>query len=114
MGVFQACQCIFWGGRVKSAPEDQCGTENDSWGESADSDKKCYRLYDNCNIQWVTEEGVLSPDGETAAAPPHVHDMTGTQNFLMHNALEVGDEVIILRQQEGQKFIVADRIGGRR
>lgn len=65
-------------------------------------------------IQWVTEEGVLSPDGETAAAPPHVHDMTGTQNFLMHNALEVGDEVIILRQQEGQKFIVVDRIGGRR
>ena len=65
-------------------------------------------------VQWTTEEGVLSPDGETADTPLHVHDIVGTKNFLMHNALEVGDEVIILRQQEGQKFIVADRIGGRR
>ena len=65
-------------------------------------------------VQWTTEEGVLSPDGETADTPLHVHDIAGTKNFLMHNALEVGDEVIILRQQEGQKFIVADRIGGRR
>ncbi len=63
-------------------------------------------------IQWTTEEGVLSADGQTKAVPPHIHEVTGTKNFLMHNALEVGDEVIILRQQEGQKFIVADRIGG--
>ena len=32
---------------------------------------------------------------------------------MMHNALEAGDQVILLRQQEGQKFIVVDRIGGK-
>ncbi len=65
-------------------------------------------------VQWTTEEGVLLADGQTKATPSHVHEITGTKNFLMHNALEVGDEVIILRQQEGQKFIVIDRIGGGR
>lgn len=31
--------------------------------------------------------------------------------ITIHNGLVVGDEVIIVRQQEGQKFIVLDRIG---
>ena len=64
-------------------------------------------------VQWDTEIGVLSPDGKTTAPPPHLHDIVGQKNFLMHNALEVGDEVILIRQQEGQKFIVIDRIGGK-
>lgn len=62
-------------------------------------------------VQWETGIGVLS-DGKTQAPPPHVHGIAGERNFLMHNALEVGDQVIIIRQQEGQKFIVVDRIGG--
>lgn len=64
-------------------------------------------------VQWNTETGVLSSDGKTTAPPPHFHGIVGTKNFLMHNALEVGDEVILIRQQEGQKFIVIDRIGGK-
>ena len=64
-------------------------------------------------VQWNTEIGVLSSDGKTTAPPPHLHGIVGTKNFLMHNALEVGDEVILIRQQEGQKFIVIDRIGGK-
>lgn len=64
-------------------------------------------------VQWNTEIGVLSSDEKTAAPPPHLHGIVGTKNFLMHNALEVGDEVILIRQQEGQKFIVIDRIGGK-
>ena len=63
-------------------------------------------------VQWNTEIGVLSSDGKTTAPPPHLHGIVGQKNFLMHNALEVGDEVILIRQQEGQKFIVVDRIGG--
>lgn len=63
-------------------------------------------------VQWNTEIGVLSSDGKTTAPPPHIHGIVGQKNFLMHNALEVGDEVILIRQQEGQKFIVIDRIGG--
>ena len=62
-------------------------------------------------VQWTAENSV-PPDGETAAAPAHTHNIVGTKNFLMHNALEKGDRVILIRQQEGQKFIVVDRIGG--
>lgn len=64
-------------------------------------------------VQWNTEIGVLSSDGKTTDQPPHLHGIVGTKNFLMHNALEVDDEVILIRQQEGQKFIVIDRIGGK-
>lgn len=64
-------------------------------------------------VQWNTEIGVLSSDGKTTAPPPNLHGIVGQKNFLMHNALEVGDEVILIRQQEGQKFIVIDRIGGK-
>lgn len=35
------------------------------------------------------------------------------KDIIVHNALQKGDEVILIRQQEGQKFIVVDRIGGR-
>ena len=33
------------------------------------------------------------------------------KEITIHNALEVGDEVILIRQQGGQKYIVIDRIG---
>ena len=33
--------------------------------------------------------------------------------ITIHNALKAGEKVILIRQQEGQKFIVVDRIGGR-
>lgn len=42
----------------------------------------------------------------------HTHNITGKKQITVHNALVVGDKVIILRQQEGQKFIVWDRVGG--
>jgi len=42
---------------------------------------------------------------------PHRHVIEGRKNFLLHNGLEVGDEVILLRQQGGQKYIVIDRVG---
>ncbi len=36
----------------------------------------------------------------------------GKTEITVHNALTVGDEVILIRQQEGQKFVLVDRIGG--
>ncbi|MDL2301336.1 DUF2577 domain-containing protein [Lachnospiraceae bacterium OttesenSCG-928-D06] len=42
----------------------------------------------------------------------HTHNITGKKQITVHNALVVGDKVVILRQQEGQKFIVWDRVGG--
>ena len=41
----------------------------------------------------------------------HTHEITGKKEITIHNALAVGDEVILIRQQEGQKYIVIDRIG---
>ncbi|MDE7322773.1 MAG: DUF2577 domain-containing protein [Lachnospiraceae bacterium] len=62
-------------------------------------------------VRWETEKGILT-DGKTTANPAHVHGLAGQKNFLIHNALETGDAVILLRQQAGQKFVVLDRIGG--
>ena len=64
-------------------------------------------------VQWITGTGVRPSNGGTAVPPPHVHGVAGTQSLTVHNALEVGDEVILIRQQGGQKFIVVDRIGGK-
>lgn len=40
------------------------------------------------------------------------HDIEGTKQMTIHNHLEKGEEVILLRMQGGQKYIVLDRIGG--
>lgn len=42
----------------------------------------------------------------------HTHMVTGQKEITVHNALAAGDEVILVRQQGGQKYIVIDRIGG--
>lgn len=36
-----------------------------------------------------------------------------SQQITIHNSLKAGNSVILVRQQEGQKFIVLDRIGGK-
>lgn len=41
----------------------------------------------------------------------HNHAYKGRKKFTVHNGLVVGDEVILLRQQGGQKYIVVDKIG---
>lgn len=41
----------------------------------------------------------------------HTHKITGKKKITVHNGLAVGDGVILIRQQEGQRFIVVDRIG---
>lgn len=63
-------------------------------------------------LQWPTDTGVL--EDETRMEPLHFHHITGKNTLLVRNALEAGDEVILIRQQEGQKFIVVDRIGGKK
>lgn len=70
-------------------------------------------------VQWKTEEDEAGHqhkesggDDTEFAEAVHMHEIKGQKNVLMHNALKLGDEVILLRQQEGQKYIVLDRIGG--
>lgn len=41
----------------------------------------------------------------------HTHEIKGEMEITVHNGLAAGDEVILIRQQGGQKFIVLDRIG---
>ena len=50
-------------------------------------------------------------DGGSAENHTHNHAYTGRKKFTVHNGLVVGDEVILIRQQGGQKYIVMDRIG---
>lgn len=42
----------------------------------------------------------------------HRHNISGTFNVTINNGLKVNDYVILARMQEGQKYIVLDRIGG--
>lgn len=60
----------------------------------------------------LTDSGGDKISGNTEyQTVPHTHDIEGRKNFLLHNGLEVGEEVILLRMQGGQKYLVWDRIG---
>lgn len=61
------------------------------------------------SIDWITEERG-GGSGE-AAFSSHNHKVAGRKKLIVHNGLVVGDEVLLLRQQEGQKYIVIDRVG---
>lgn len=78
-------------------------------------------------VDWTTESGLgihshtVNGTGESGDAISmtvegsdltHGHRMAGKKVVTVHNGLDVGDEVILIRQQYGQKFIVIDRIGG--
>lgn len=41
----------------------------------------------------------------------HTHRIAGRKTVTVHNGLVVGDKVILARRQEGQRFIVLDRVG---
>ena len=47
---------------------------------------------------------------ETKSADGHKHSITGKYPISIHNSLQEGDLVLLIRQQGGQKFIVIDRV----
>jgi hypothetical protein len=49
--------------------------------------------------------------GGSASSETHRHEYKGKKEFLIHNALTVGEEVILMQVSGGQKYIVIDRIG---
>ena len=66
-------------------------------------------------VDW-TSESSLSTHNHTVkgdnGSGGNIDLNTGSKNLAhTHNGLAVGDEVILIRQQEGQRFIVVDRIG---
>lgn len=48
---------------------------------------------------------------EGTSGNTHTHRIAGRKEMTIHNSLAVGDSVLLLRQQGGQKYIVMDRIG---
>lgn len=48
--------------------------------------------------------------GGTALEINHDHPYQGRKKFLVHNALVVGDWVVLARVQGGRRFVVLDRI----
>lgn len=63
------------------------------------------------NIQnYYYTEGTPPDAPTTPVSPLHVHAV-GKIEITVHNGLVVGDEVILIRQQGGQKYIVMDRVG---
>lgn len=51
------------------------------------------------------------PNTSTIPVEPNHKHAIGKIEITVHNGLVVGDEVILFRQQGGQKYIVVDRIG---
>lgn len=72
----------------------------------------------NVTVNWVSESALTThthtgDSGGTTGATnlAHTHNITGKKSITVHNGLVVGDEVILLRQQGGQKYIVVARVG---
>lgn len=61
-----------------------------------------------------THSHQYTDDGSNRTTSPdtHSHAYTGTKVFAIHNKLNVGDKVIMLRVQGGQKYVVLDIVGG--
>lgn len=56
-----------------------------------------------------TEEFELI-EGAMTDIKSHKHEYKGRKKITIHNGLKVGEGVILLREQGGQRFIVLDRI----
>ena len=58
-------------------------------------------------VSWQTEEkGGGSGEG---AYESHRHGVRGRKKVKVYNALKVGDQVLLIRQQKAQKWVVLDR-----
>ena len=55
-------------------------------------------------------EGVSKTQETNAVNLSHKHNIKGKKKIKVHNALKNGDEVILLRVQGGQKYIVIDKV----
>lgn len=61
-------------------------------------------------VSWETAE--KSGGSGDASFASHKHSVAGKKKIKVHNALKVGETVLLLRVQGGQKFIVLDRVKG--
>lgn len=59
-------------------------------------------------IDWTT--GTKSGGSGDSSFASHSHSVSGKKDITIHNGLAVGDEVILLKQKGGQKYLVLDRM----
>ncbi len=59
-------------------------------------------------IEWQTED--KSGGGGYAEFAAHKHEIKGRKAIHVHNDLQVGEKVLMLRVQHGQRFIVLSRL----
>lgn len=59
-------------------------------------------------IDWLTETA-SGGSGDSSFAS-HSHAVSGKKEVTIHNALQIGDEVILLKKKGGQKYLVLDRV----
>lgn len=65
-----------------------------------------YKVY--MTVDHVTEN--KSGGSGDASFASHNHEYKGKKEFTVHNGLVVGDEVVMIQMQGGQKYIVIDRL----
>jgi hypothetical protein len=53
-----------------------------------------------------TGQGASGSTNRNTSPTSHLHGYTGQKSFLVHRGLKVGDSVILLQMQGGQKYIV--------
>lgn len=58
-----------------------------------------------------TTESTSGGSGESAYSD-HAHAYVGRKEFLVHHTLLVGDRVVLLRMQGGQRYVILDRVVG--
>lgn len=67
----------------------------------------------NMTVDHTTENHTHNhtlPGYGTTTDETHKHDYSGQKTFQVHLGLNVGEKVILVRVQGGQKFLVLDRI----
>ena len=52
----------------------------------------------------------VTVDWNTEQSDSHKHQVSGQKTMTIHNELKNGDEVILLKQKGGQKYLVLDRV----
>lgn len=61
------------------------------------------------SVGHLTEETEVV-EGALTDIKKHKHEYKGRKKITIHNGLKIGEGVLLIRQQGGQKFIVLDRI----
>lgn len=62
----------------------------------------------NVSVDWNTD--TKSGGSGDSSFASHYHDIKGKKSMTIHNALVVGDNVILVKKKGGQKYLVYDRM----